>query len=64
MKAFTDPETQIFQKERKKVKDESEAIKKGKEVGENIESNEGVKTLIEGESDDGTIDIYSSILDF
>ena len=42
-----------------------ESIKKtGQKVAENIESNEGVKTLIEGESDDGTIDIYSGMLDF
>ena len=42
-----------------------ESIKKtAQEVAENIESNVGVKTLIEGESDKGTIDIYSGILDF
>ena len=42
-----------------------ESIKKtAQEVVENIESNVGVKTLIESESDEGTADIYSAFIDF
>ena len=33
-------------------------------VVENIENNPGVKTLVEGRDEKGTVDIYSGILDF